>query len=300
MHRYYSNGKLLLSGEYLVLDGALSLALPTKFGQDLQVFPIEENKIVWESYSDENKLWFSTEINLNELAVSSEDKFVATLKKILLEAQKMNPEFLDTEKGFLVYTHLSFPTNWGLGTSSTLINNIASWANVDAFELLNKSFGGSGYDIACAQNNTAIQYQIKEEGPKVSKVSFQPSFSENLFFVYLNQKQDSKEGIQMYKSLKIDKVVLSKKISEITEKMTTATTLQIFEELIFEHEKLMGDLLKIQPVKERLFADYFGAIKSLGAWGGDFVLVTGNEQTPVYFKEKGYHTILSYNDMILS
>jgi mevalonate kinase len=28
---FYSNGKLLLTGEYLVLDGAKSLALPTKF-----------------------------------------------------------------------------------------------------------------------------------------------------------------------------------------------------------------------------------------------------------------------------
>lgn len=34
---FYSNGKLLLSGEYAVLDGALSLAVPTKYGQLLSV-----------------------------------------------------------------------------------------------------------------------------------------------------------------------------------------------------------------------------------------------------------------------
>ena len=30
---FYSNGKLLITGEYVVLDGAKALALPTKFGQ---------------------------------------------------------------------------------------------------------------------------------------------------------------------------------------------------------------------------------------------------------------------------
>ena len=34
---FYSNGKLLITGEYLVLDGAKALALPTKYGQYLTV-----------------------------------------------------------------------------------------------------------------------------------------------------------------------------------------------------------------------------------------------------------------------
>ena len=34
---FYSNGKLLITGEYLVLDGAKAFALPTKFGQKLTI-----------------------------------------------------------------------------------------------------------------------------------------------------------------------------------------------------------------------------------------------------------------------
>jgi hypothetical protein len=34
---FYSNGKLLITGEYLILDGAKGLALPTKMGQNLSV-----------------------------------------------------------------------------------------------------------------------------------------------------------------------------------------------------------------------------------------------------------------------
>ena len=34
---FYSNGKVLLTGEYAVLNGSLSLALPSIYGQYLEV-----------------------------------------------------------------------------------------------------------------------------------------------------------------------------------------------------------------------------------------------------------------------
>ena len=37
---FYSPGKLLLTGEYVVLDGAKSLAIPTIFGQSLNITSI--------------------------------------------------------------------------------------------------------------------------------------------------------------------------------------------------------------------------------------------------------------------
>ena len=43
---FYSNGKLLITGEYLVLDGARSLAIPTKFGQFLIVEEIENSNCI--------------------------------------------------------------------------------------------------------------------------------------------------------------------------------------------------------------------------------------------------------------
>ena len=73
--------------------------------------------------------------------------------------------------------------------SSTLINNIAQWLQIDAFELLRKSFGGSGYDIACAQNNTPITYSIVNRIPKVEQLTFEPEFAKNIYFVYLNSFQ---------------------------------------------------------------------------------------------------------------
>ena len=49
---------------------------------------------------------------------------------------------------------------------------------------------------------------------------------------------------------------------------------------------------------EKQFPDFQGAIKSLGAWGGDFIMATGNEQTPYYFKNKGFDVVLNYEEII--
>jgi mevalonate kinase len=306
---YYSNGKLLLTGEYLVLDGAKSLALPTKFGQDLVIEKIKESQLIWGSFSDTGECWFEAVFDLPKLRLVnctfSSDKegnaevIAETLLEILMEAQRVNPNFLNSENGFVVKTNLTFPRNWGLGSSSTLINSIASWAKVDAFQLLWNSFKGSGYDIACAQNNTPILYQIEDKKPVVTQVEFNPNFKENLFFLYLNEKQDSKEGIAKFRESGISFQNEITHISAIADAFLRSDSIVDFNKLIVEHEQIISSIIKLQPVKEKLFSDYFGEVKSLGAWGGDFVMVTGNEETPAYFKKKGFETVLTYSEMIL-
>jgi len=303
MEKFYSNGKLLISGEYLVLDKAIALALPTNYGQFLEVEEVNTQYLDWNSFNVENNQWFSARFDCNTLAVlaCSNQQVATTLQEILQTAKNLNPSFLNYNKGLIVTTRLTFPNQWGLGTSSTLINNIATWANVNAFELLEKSFGGSGYDIACAANDTAITYQRNGIKPIVSEVNFNPVFKEQLHFVYLNIKQDSKEGIKMYRSLNVDKTSFYDVVNNITAQMIKAKTLVEFEELINQHELLIGRLLNIKPIGERLFADFTGSVKSLGAWGGDFVMVTGDElAVKKYFTPKGFNTILSFDKMILN
>ena len=307
--QFYSNGKLLLTGEYLVLDGATALAVPTKFGQDLLVSEITEPQLIWGSFTHTGDCWFEAVFDLPKLRLVSATfnsdteenaEFIAeTLQDILQEARKLNPGFLQSKTGFIVKTTLTFPRDWGLGTSSTLVNNIAQWAAVDAYQLLQNSFSGSGYDIANAQHNLPILYQLKNKKPLIKTVDFSPQFSDQLYFVYLNKKQNSKEGIAKYKENNDDFKNEIHRISEISLEMCSVKSLLDFERLIEEHEQIIASIIKLKPVKELLFPDYLGAIKSLGAWGGDFVLVTGNKSTLQYFKEKGYETILSYSNMVL-
>lgn len=309
MSRYYSNGKLLLTGEYAVLDGAISLAVPTKFGQDLVIEPIQEPELIWGSFTHTGACWFEAVFELPKLRlknatfnsdVEGSAEFIAeTLQTILSEARKLNPDFLQTKTGYIVKTNLSFPRNWGLGSSSTLINNVADWANIDAYKLLWNAFSGSGYDIACAQNESPIFYQLENKKPIVKQVDFNPTYKEELFFVHLNKKQNSRDGIAQYKknNQHIQQEITA--ISNLSNEFVKANSVKDLDTIIEEHERIVSSIIKLNPVKKELFFDYFGAVKSLGAWGGDFVLVTGNDDTPNYFKQKGFETVLLYSEMIL-
>ena len=302
MHNYYSNGKLLLTGEYLVLDGALALAVPTKFGQSLTVETIDAPKLIWKSISDKGLIWFEDVFSIEAIAsgnIDPRNELSEVLLRILRSAQQLNSDFLNSEGGYRVTTKLDFPEFWGLGSSSTLINNVAQWAHVDAYRLLDMTFGGSGYDIACASNNTPITYQLQNDIRTVNQVEFCPQFKDALYFVHLNKKQNSREGIAQYKANINSAGSAITEITAITSKIINCDTLQEFEVLVHSHEKIISNIIKLQPIKEALFSDYEGAVKSLGAWGGDFILVTGDENSIEYFRLRGYHTIVSFNDMIL-
>ena len=301
---FYSNGKLLITGEYLVLDGAKALALPTKFGQNLIVEKGRNQEIKWMSFDSDGSIWFEDTFSFSDISNKNFSEETTskrnTLIEILHEGYLLNPDFLYQSEGYSVTTQLTFPRNWGLGTSSTLINNIAQWLKIDAFVLLNNSFGGSGYDIACAQNDTPILYHLENGNPVVEKVTFKPEFSKNLYFVYLDKKQSSKAAIASYYNNKNED--LSENITKIdllTQEVLNTKTLREFAAALEKHEAEMSNILEMKTIKESLFPDFNGVIKSLGAWGGDFVLAIAKENPTDYFKKKGFKTIVSYKNMIL-
>ena len=301
---FYSNGKLLITGEYLVLDGGKALALPTKFGQNLIVEKGRNQEIKWTSFDSDGSIWFEDTFSFSDISNKNFSEETTskrnTLIEILHEGYLLNPDFLYQSEGYSVTTQLTFPRNWGLGTSSTLINNIAQWLKIDAFVLLNNSFGGSGYDIACAQNDFPILYHLENGNPVVEKVTFEPDFSENLYFVYLDKKQSSKAAIASYYNNKNED--LSENITKIdllTQEVLNTKTLREFAAALEKHEAEMNNILEMKTIKESLLPDFNGVIKSLGAWGGDFVLAIAKENPTDYFKKKGFKTIVSYKDMIL-
>lgn len=300
--KFYSPGKLLISGEYVVLDGALAFALPTSFGQTLYVEDQKKNSILWTSYDVDGTIWMQEEVAVEQL-LTDEDvvgtDYLQTLVKVLRAAHRQNPEILQAKQGFKVESKLSFPRLWGLGTSSTWINNVAQWFAINPYQLLQESFGGSGYDIACAKHCSALFYQLTDPNyPKVEVIEFQPTFKANLYFVYLNEKQSSKAAIDAYRAKKglIENEI--QRVTEISRALATATRLEEFQALVQEHETILGRILETQPVQARLFPDFKGTIKSLGAWGGDFVLVATEEDPTAYFHQRGYHTVMAYEKMI--
>jgi len=293
-NHFFAHGKLLLTGEYAVLDGALAIALPTQYGQEMHITPSEREGIFFRSLTQEGTPWYE-----GQLFVGDTNPITQTLERILSQAQRMQPNFL-TDQSVHVETRLDFPREWGLGSSSTLISMIAQWAEVDPYELLWNSFGGSGYDIACARASSAILYQLTEGKAKVYPIYYNPPFAASLFFVYLNKKQNSREGIALYQGLKKNKKPLVTQLSQLTEEIYRTHSLDTFSKLLSEHETVLSSYLRLPTAKDSLFKDFSGTIKSLGAWGGDFVLAIGEESyIKEYFISKGMQTILPFAQMIL-
>lgn len=302
----HPRGKLLITGEYAVLDGALSLAVPTQAGQLFAVHPGigPEHRLVWRSLDPTGEPWFEGVFSLPsfQLIQSSIPTVGIALQELLQSALKLHgsyPSSLPTQMA--VTCTLEFPRDWGLGSSSTLIAAVARWFHIDPFQLLADTFGGSGYDIACAYADGPLLYRLEGEQATIQPIAFCPPFRDNLFFVHLGQKQDSRAGIRYYKEQLTDAQPLVRDLSDITKAICTCTELSEFEALILEHESRISEALNLDRAQTLCFPTYEGVVKSLGAWGGDFVLATsrGNPiEIKAWFRGMGYPTVLSWDDMV--
>ena len=320
MSLYQSHGKFLLTGEYLVLKGALALALPLKLGQTLSVETRHGTSLQWDAYKPDGP-WFSVTLNPKNLEIiDSDDQSKAEkLKQILQAVKQLNPKAFEGNN-LKFTTRLDFDPNWGLGSSSTLIANIARWADVNPYKLLKLTFGGSGYDIACATAEGPIYYQVKTEVPEpevaerrrsiegptptVVPINFNPPFADHFYFIYQGQKQSSSKEIKAFLS-KANPVDLQKDIeavSEISRAVPKCQSLDEFAMLMQCHERIISRCIGQEPVQKH-FPDFEGLLKSLGAWGGDFILAATNwdrDQVRAYFKGKGLDVVFGYKELVLN
>ena len=98
--------------------------------------------------------------------------------------------------------------------------------------------------------------------------------------------------------LKLNNTNIKKEFININQSLLKTNNIKEFEKYLSRHEFLISNLIGLKPVKEKLFKDYEkGIVKSLGAWGGDFILVTKSGDTVKYFKEMGYTTIIPWKEM---
>jgi len=299
MSRIFSPGKLMLTSEYVAVDGALVLAVPTKLGQELFYSENDGQKslIVWEAYH-QNQLWLKAKIDYKNWKTleTNDSKASEFILKTLKNVQNLSDTKLKSDTSYHIKTNLQFPSDFGLGSSSTLMTNLAEWANIDAFTLNEISLGGSGYDVAVAKEKSAVLYSCFPERT-YHKIDFNPSFKDELIFIHLNQKQDTREGISHYKS-KPTSTGLINDYSKLTKMIVNSQNLEEFSELMTIHEQKLSDFLEIPTVKEKYFQNSPSFVKSLGAWGGDFVLASKFGDYESYFKKQGFTKIFSWSDLI--
>lgn len=304
IQNFYAHGKLLISGEYLVLRGAKALAIPLKYGQSLQIIASDgKPQLIWKA-NYPGKKWFEVIYNTSDFDIQETDnpELAQRLQNILKEARQLNPAFLTQQANITAISSLNFHPEWGIGSSSSLMANIGKWAKVDPFELNRRIFGGSGYDIAAALSDKPVIYHLANDQPVYRSVDFAPSFSRNLYFVYQNRKQNSKTAVQNFAKISIPKATIQT-VSDITLKMASANCLEDFMELMKKHENILAEAIQQTPVQQVNFPDFEGSIKSMGAWGGDFLLAAsdqGSEYVTDYFINKGFATVMGWDEMVRS
>jgi len=273
-------------------------------GQWMHVRESSGSEVVWTSHDLNGDVWFKASFDLLDFDASktNDEALAQSLRLILKAASRLNSDFLSKWKKYKVDTYLEFDRQWGFGSSSTLISCIAQWADVNPYILLFNTLGGSGYDVACAQAEGPILYQLGQDELNISHVDWDPSFADKLYFVYLGKKTSSEDARKHYYKHRANCNGTLNHISEISDKILEAKSLKEFEKLINEHERLISKGLHLTTVKEELFSDYWGEVKSLGAWGGDFVLATSTKDettTRAYFESKGLSQVFTHNDLVL-
>ena len=91
-------------------------------------------------------------------------------------------------------------------------------------------------------------------------------------------------------------------VSEISRSLPKCETLDDFGLLMQCQERIISRCIGQEPVQKR-FSDFEGVLKSLGAWGGDFILAAtqwDEKQVRAYFKEKGLEVVFGYNELVLN
>ena len=301
-YEYRSNGKLLLTGEYLVLKGAEAVALPLKKGQTLRVKPIEESdKLIWKSIYKDN-IFFEAVFSTKNITIlqTSDEEHAGYIQSLLKKALEYVPALLHIP-GYSIEATLDFPLEWGLGSSSTLISNVADWLNINPFRLNCAMTNGSGYDIACAQSGSPILYRILDRYHDYREINLDFPFKESIYFVYTGKKQSSFNEVKNFLEDPKDYSHLFPRIKEINKQIINSQSIKEFESSIEEHEGLIASVLGEPALKDHAFTDFSGAVKSLGAWGGDFILLTWEgtrEDLKKYLEHRNMKTFFSWNELV--
>lgn len=303
---YYKHGKLLLIGEYFVLDGATALAVPTRRGQRFTVSgpeaaPPTELHWIMVDHSGTETRRIVLPRDAWTTVTPSQDPVTDRLRQLFRAAEELRPGCTAVLPGSRIRCELEFPADWGLGSSSTLVGFLAEHLGVNAYALLERTFGGSGYDLACADATGPLLYQRDGTSPKLQEYDWSPEWLGTTYFVHLNRKQNSRQALELYQTSDVDEETLWE-ANQDARLLLQASHLRAAARVVTGYERLVADVLGLTPVREEYFSDFDGEIKSLGAWGGDFIWALTErpgEYVRDYFNERGYPTVVGWNEMVL-
>ena len=297
----------MLAGEYAVLCGVEALALPVKAGQWQHVWEMPAkgvSKLVWQSKDVDGSVWLECRIDTDIMHVSetSSREFSDTLLQLLRFIQEQKPE-LFLHKNIRVETECEFNRSYGLGSSSTLVCNLAKWSGVDAHALQEAVFGGSGYDVAVGNLGRPLVYWLEHHQPNWSAWQFPPDFTREWYLAFPGEKQNSRESLSgvndKLERIKTD-VALLQQMNACIQAIKTPRSLPMLEAMLEMWQALLSQRLDLPRPYETLglSPSKGGICKYLGAWGGDVLLIN---QTFLQANEIAFENmeIVAWNEFVI-
>ncbi len=284
------------------MEGATGLAVPVIWGQGMKVTESQGAGINWTTKDHKGDKWFECKLNLIDLAIekTNDEEKAQFIQSLIKSAAQLNSDFLSKWKKHKVTCDLEFDPSWGLGTSSTLIANLAVWAELSPFELFFDTQEGSGYDVAAAMAEEPLLYQKNDDELSFETFEWNKDLMDAIYVFYQGQKQSSLEEVRAWKSNRTWKKKDVKQVSDISESLADCENEADAIMLLGDQVKLMERILDRTAYDGR-FSDFEGVIKPLGAWGGDFGLALHQEEeyTQKYLAEKGIETVFRLGDIVV-
>lgn len=282
MKSYFSHGKVLLAGEYAVLSGVEALALPVRAGQWQHVWEMPAkgvSKLVWQSKDADGSVWFECRVDTDIMHISETNNQASadTLLRLLMHIKDQKAE-LFLHKNIRIETECEFNRSFGLGSSSTLVCNLAKWSGVDAQELQQRVFGGSGYDVAVGNLGRPLVYWLENNESNWSAWQLPADFTQNWFLAFPGEKQNSRESLSSVKT-QLEKmssdIALLQQMNACIQAIKTPRSLPMLEAMLEMWQALLSQRLDLPRPYETLGVSPVkgGLCKYLGAWGGDVLLI---------------------------
>lgn len=297
---FSASGKLLLFGEYLVLRGAKSLVMPLHYRQTLTISPYPSENILWKCF-EKGIEWLEIEFSPElEFIKSTDEKKGIIVQSLLQLIQKERPSLKIA--GLHFHFEIDFDRNFGFGTSSTFLSLLSQWSRVNPYLLMEKSFGGSGFDLAAATARGPLIYQTEglsnDAKRKIETVKIPEEISKQLLFVYTGKKKKTRGEVSNFEKMKTSQHQINE-MNNIIDK-ALANDIENFEVQMKRSELLLSTILGVSTIQSTYFSDYPFAVKSLGAWGGDFIMAAFRKEEDArnYFLEKGMNPIFNYQHLI--
>lgn len=318
MQSYYAPGKILLVGEYAVTKGFEGLAVPVKTGQWMDVWEFNspgnaEDRLIFNALDLHGSTWFSESFDIEFLkrnsanyadapstnaSTDSEDSHL--LKVLTL----VSPNFWKPGKSYRFETRLEFDRNSGLGSSSTFIELVCRYFKLDPFQVQDKVFGGSGYDVAIAAVQKPLIFWRTESDIHFRQWSLNPELTKDWKVVFLGNKVNSRTSTSQVNDM-LDDLAKDEnyqmQIQKIIEIVRDAKELMAVETGIEMYQMFLSQLLGlvtpytffgVKPLPR-------GVCKWLGAWGGDMLLVNSVVWDAYYSLWNGCE-VKNWNDLVIS